>query len=109
MCEVFKPKIPKDYTFGDGIKYDDDKLRYDLLPFGAIDEIVRVLNYGAKKYTANSWQNVENGIERYTAALLRHISAWRQGEANDKESGLSHLSHILCNAMFLVYLDKKGD
>jgi len=105
MDRVYKVKIPDDYK--PGLKYDDDKLRYDLLPFGAIDEIVSVLNYGAKKYTANSWQNVENGIERYTAALLRHISAWRQGEKFDKESGLSHLSHIGCNAMFLIYLDKK--
>jgi len=105
MCEVFKPKLPKDYVFGEGIKYDDDKLRYDLLPFEAIDEVVKVLNYGAKKYAPNSWQKLDDGIERYTAALLRHISAWRQGEANDKESGLPHLSHILCNAMFLVYLE----
>ena len=103
MCEVFKPKLPKDYTFGEGIKYDDDKLRYDLLPFEAIDEVVKVLNYGVKRYGANTWQNVES--ERYVAALLRHISAWRQGEKNDEESGLPHLSHILCNAMFLVYLE----
>ena len=75
----------------EGLKDDNGKLRYDLLPFESIDEIIKVLNYGCKKYKPNSWQKVEDGIERYTAALLRHLSLWRQGEDIDTESGLTHL------------------
>lgn len=35
-----------------GIKYDQGKLRYDLLPWSAVAEVVKVLGYGAAKYSA---------------------------------------------------------
>ena len=91
----------------DGLKYDEGKLRWDLLPISEVEEIVKVLSFGAQKYRDNSWQNVENGIERYYAALLRHIVAWRKGEEADFESGLKHLSHAATNLIFLLYLTKE--
>jgi len=86
------------------LKFDHDKVKLDLIPIGPMMEIGKVLTYGAKKYKANSWQTVNDGINRYYAALLRHLFAWRSGESIDKESGLHHLSHMLCNAMFLCWL-----
>ena len=35
---------------GPGLKFDDGKLRYDLLPFSVIDELVNILTFGAAKY-----------------------------------------------------------
>jgi hypothetical protein len=84
-----------------GLKYDDDKLRMDLLPPKSIEELAKVLTYGAEKYGDNNWQNVES--HRYNAALLRHLFAWMGGEERDGESGIHHLSHVLCNAAFLTY------
>ena len=79
------------------------KLRWDLLPMKEAEEIVKVLTFGANKYTDNSWQQVEKRKERYYAALMRHISLWRQGEMIDSESELPHLSHAACNLIFLLY------
>ena len=91
-----------------GLKYDQGKLRYDLLPSEEIEQIVSVLTMGAAKYTDNSWQNVENGVDRYYAAAMRHLQAWRQGEVLDSESGLPHLAHAATNLVFLMYLTKGG-
>jgi hypothetical protein len=93
-----------------GLKNDyiDNKLRWELLPIEEIEEIIKVLSFGAKKYTPNNWKLVDNGIERYYAALMRHIAAWRKGEELDTDSGFKHLSHAACNLIFLLYLTKKN-
>lgn len=93
-----------------GLKNDflDNKLRWDLLPMEQIEEIVKILSFGAKKYAPNNWQLVEDGVERYYAALLRHIVAWRKGEEIDPDSKLPHLSHAACNIIFLLYLTKNN-
>lgn len=88
-----------------GIKFDNDKLRWDLLPIETIEETVKILTFGARKYSDNNWQKVENGKERYYAALLRHIVSYRKGELVDPESGNSHLSHAMCNLIFLMWLE----
>jgi hypothetical protein len=38
--------------------------------------------------------------------MLRHIFAYLNNEDVDKESGISHIGHIQCNAMFLDYMMK---
>ena len=86
-------------------KHDQDKPRYDLLPAIAIDELAKILTFGASKYSANSWQSVENGLERYRAALLRHTFAMQRGELIDEESGLPHSAHAMCCAAFIVELE----
>lgn len=88
-----------------GHKDDAEKIRMDLLPFEALEEVAKVLTFGDKKYGANTWQHVEFAEERYTAALLRHLSAHMKGERIDPESGLSHLSHMATNALFLVWFE----
>ena len=88
----------------EGKKYDTGKLLLHLLPPEAIRAMGEVLTYGAKKYGPNNWRGVE--AFRYEAALLRHWLAWREGEWLDGESGLPHLWHVLCNAAFLVALEK---
>lgn len=90
---------------GFGLKYDTDKLRWDLLDLKLIKEIVKVYSFGAKKYTDNSWQQVENAKERYYAAMMRHLEAYRAGEKKDPESGLLHTSHIGWNALALIHFD----
>ncbi len=92
-----------------GLKYDTGKPRMWLLPFIALVEIARVLTFGAEKYAANSWQTVENGVERYINALLRHVAAINDGEIYDPESGLLHWSHVGCNALFLIWLTIKKE
>jgi len=87
-----------------GLKYDTGKLRWDLLPIDCVEDVVKILSFGANKYGPNNWQGVEE--DRYYAALMRHLSASRQGELNDEESGLSHLAHAMCNVVFLLWFEK---
>jgi hypothetical protein len=91
-------------NLAEGAKYDEGKLRWGLLPWSSVEDVVRVLMYGAEKYEDNSWQRVENGQERYLDALTRHLVEIQKGHVTDSESGLSHMSHVACNALFLLYL-----
>ena len=88
-----------------GVKLDDGKLRFDLVPTSALDGLAEVFTMGANKYTPNGWRTVPNARVRYYSALMRHLQAWRKGEEVDPESGLSHLKHAITNVAFLLELD----
>jgi len=70
-----------------------------------LQDLAKVITYGAEKYEANNWQ--KNPMWKYKAAYMRHYVAWLLGEENDKESGLHHLAHAMCNLMFLHWQDKQ--
>jgi hypothetical protein len=77
----------------------------DLLPFEALESIADVLTFGAEKYSPNNWKVVPDAIPRYEGALLRHFSAYKQGDKTDPDTGLSHLAHAACNALFLIWFE----
>ena len=85
-----------------GRKLDGGKLDWTLLPFRALEPVVRVLMFGEKKYARDKWVHVPDSTRRYTAALVRHVVAYASGEANDPETGESHLAHAMCCALFLL-------
>jgi hypothetical protein len=85
-------------------KHDSGKPRYDLLPPIAIDLMAQVMTFGAKKYKPEGWRTVDNAIQRYQAALLRHSFAMLRGEVLDPESGLPHAAHAMCCAAFIAEL-----
>lgn len=90
---------------GQGKKYDQDKIMVDLLIPEFIEDIARVMTVGAQKYGLENWKdNLEK--RRILAALYRHVLAYHKGERIDSESGISHLCHITCNAMFLYWYDE---
>ena len=97
-----------------GLRYNGDKPKWSLVDFKSLEPMVRVLEYGAAKYTvkdesgkviATGRDNWKNGMipSEVTESLLRHVFALLRGEMNDPESGLPHTGHIMCNAMFLEY------
>ncbi len=91
-----------------GMKYDSGKPRMALLFDGcpnALAAVGDVLTFGAQKYAAHSWQTVPEGQERYKSALIRHLLAVGNGEELDSESGLHHLAHAACNALFILELE----
>lgn len=92
---------------GVGLKYDTGKLLFSLLTRGmalALRSVAAVLTYGAIKYKPDSWKTVPNAEERYEDALDRHTNSWKAGELYDPESGLSHLTHMAVNTLFLLEL-----
>ena len=82
-----------------GRKYDADKLRWDLLDLGLVEEVVKILTFGAKKYTRDGWLEVPNGEERYRSAGLRHWLYESSGEVIDTDSQLYHKAHKAWNAL----------
>ena len=94
-----------DTTITVGVKYDNNKLEYGLLPTKALESVVDVLTFGAQKYDRENWKHVPEALRRYFDAAQRHLWAYKQGEIYDPESGKHHLSHAICNLMFLYEHD----
>ena len=90
-----------------GHKNDQEKNRLDLIEPEFIEGVGKVLTFGADKYEPNNWQKVDDAENRYYAAAMRHLMAWRKGEKTDPESGISHLFHVACNIMFLQYFERE--
>lgn len=84
-------------------RYNEGKIRWQLVSWIALKPMVLVLMFGATKYAPHNWKK---GLSYSSIAesLQRHLYAFMDGENDDPESKLSHLGHILCNAMFLSYM-----
>jgi hypothetical protein len=89
-------------SWPEGRKDDQGKLRYDLLPAEALEEVVRVFTSGAARYGDRNW---EKGITygRVFGAVIRHMWAWWKGEGSDRDSGLPHLAHAAVDVLFLLH------
>lgn len=90
-----------------GAKLDAGKPRLSLVFHGfarALRAVGEVGSFGAAKYTDNGWMDVQNGIERYNDALLRHELCAATGEFSDPDSGLPHLAHLAWNALAILEL-----
>lgn len=86
-----------------GDKEDGGKLQMRLLPWAELGQVVRVLEFGLKKYSEGNWRHVENGRARYLDAALRHLGAYADGAETDAESGLHHVAHAACCVLFLLH------
>lgn len=90
----------EEMTETEGLKFDGDKPRYDLVPVLALDEAAKVFAFGAKKYADRNWELGLN-YGRLYGALIRHLVAFWGGEEYDPESGLHHLGHATCCLLML--------
>lgn len=75
------------------------KVPMHLLPPEALRLAALVHQHGADKYTAFNWRHAGINATTYIGAIMRHLTAWADGEDNDPETGLSHIAHIVagCN------------
>lgn len=86
---------------GTGLRYNEGKLRYDLMNPFALEQLAKIFTMGAAKYAPRNW---EKGMKWTTilASLHRHLAAIDKGEDYDKESGLLHSAHVEWNAHALT-------
>lgn len=85
----------------EGLRYNEGKLRYDLVHQWAHEQMVKVLTFGSQKYQERNW---ERGMawSKIISSLERHLAAIKKGEDFDQESGMLHIAHLACNAHFLT-------
>ena len=66
-----------------GIKHDKEKIRPRLVINSmarALKAVSAVGTFGANKYADDNWMEVDDGINRYTDAMYRHLMAEAEGE-----------------------------
>jgi hypothetical protein len=73
-----------------------------LLPPIALREASWAHGQGAERYGPYNWR--ESGVKcsTYYGAILRHLTAWADGEDSDRDSGRSHLAHIIASCNILL-------
>jgi hypothetical protein len=98
-----------------------DRLK-NYIPLRALESTVAVLEFGAKKYPAAQHDIIDPKTGRPTplaagnwakgmpwsvclSCAVSHLFAAAGGEKLDKESGLSHLAHAMCNLLFLAHYE----
>jgi len=85
-----------------GLRYSEGKLRYDLFPPDAYEEIVKVYTEGARKYASRNW---ERGMDwsQCLRALKSHLNKWELGKTHDDElTECRHLAMVAWNAIALL-------
>lgn len=84
-----------------GVKFDTAKDPWHLLPWDAVRAIVKILAFGAEKYSDRNWE-LGMAWSRCFSALQRHLTSWWEREEKDSETGCSHLAHAGCCLLFLL-------
>lgn len=75
--------------------------RFDLIPWEAVAEIAEVYHMGSKKYADHNWRKGYSWGLSY-AAMMRHMTAFWEGEDLDPESGLPHMAHASWHGLALL-------
>lgn len=106
LCDT-NPTARLEIKGEEAVKFDEDKVRMELLPPEFLTSTASILTFGAQKYSARNW---EQGMDwsRVYGALQRHLNAWWSGEHTDPETGKSHLWHANCCMAFLTTYEMRG-
>lgn len=86
-----------------GLRFNGGKPKWSLVPQSALIPMVQVLEFGAEKYAPFNWMKGLS-VSEICESLKRHLDKFMEGELLDSESGLSHIGHIQCNALFLSWM-----
>lgn len=101
-CEMVKLKyvnLPNSNML-EGKKWDEGKLRYDLIPAYPMEEVARVYTIGTKYGDWNWLKGIK--YSRIIGAMFRHFYAWIRGEQRCPIDGQHHLSSVIWGAMTLM-------
>jgi hypothetical protein len=83
------------------VKHDEGKLPWELLPYDALEMVVRALAVGQDEYNPRNW---ERGIDtgRTFGSVMRHVTAWWRGRDIDPKTNLPHLACGIAQMLFLL-------
>jgi hypothetical protein len=88
-------------------RFNQGKPQWTLMDAKSIEPMIQVLMYGAKKYDRDNWKKACPKRLDLMDSLQRHAMKIIDGESVDPESGLPHIGHLMCNAMFYSYWEQK--
>lgn len=77
--------------------------QFGLIPWESMRAVARVYAMGAKKYDDPYQWRAGYKWSLSFDALMRHATAFWQGEDVDSESNESHLAHVVFHALSLIY------
>lgn len=83
--------------------------RFELVPGNALGDIAEVYAFGSSKYEDNNWRRGYAWSLSY-GAMMRHLTAFWEGEDLDPESGLPHLAHAGFHILaLLTFMREQSD
>jgi len=93
---------------GEVLKYAEGKPSYSVLPYDALEQVIKVFEYGAGKYGRPFTYRAGIPFSRLFESAMRHLVYWYYWhEDYDPETNCYHLAHAAANClMLLTYLDK---
>jgi len=94
----------------EGPKHMEGKPEWAVLPFDALEHVVRVFEYGASPAKYKKPYTYRAGIthSKLFSASIRHLKAWWCGETYSIDSKCHHLAHVAANCLMLLsMIDKK--
>ncbi len=77
------------------------------VPPALIIEVAPAMDDGARKYGAYNWREKDVKASIYYEAMLRHLTAWWDGEDRAADSGHKHLAHV--GACIAILLDAEAN
>lgn len=102
--EILPKNTTSDNKHG-GLRYNQGKLRYDLICPEQLKGLASVYTYGANKYAPQNWRKGQ-AWSTVLASLKRHIASFERGEDFDPESQCLHMSHAMWNCGELISFGK---
>lgn len=88
-------------------RFNQGKIQWSQMDSVAMEPMIKVLMYGAQKYDRGNWTKACPKRLDLMDSLMRHSMKIIAGESTDPESGLPHIGHLMCNAMFYSYWEQK--
>ena len=117
-------EIPSDIACGGIFSIDNSEPKYDLTDNGegkkydsgksmvgtlcrvfprALLGVGQCIEFGTHKYpNPKNWSLVEDGLNRYTDSLMRHLLKMFAGQEIDPETNLPHIFHVCWNALAIA-------
>lgn len=80
----------------------DTKAALHLVPPALLISAAEAIATGAVKYGPYNWRDYPIQAHAYYGAILRHLTAWWDGEDAASDSGVSHLSHVAAGLAILL-------
>lgn len=79
--------------------------RFDLIPIDPLTQLAEHYGKGAEKYDNHQWRKGYEWSKSY-AALMRHLTAFWNGEDTDEETGSPHMAAVAWHAFTLLQFSK---